>query len=513
MTNKTTFFDLGLSKEIVSVVEKKGFTEPTPIQVGVIPLLLNGNKDIIGQAQTGTGKTAAFAIPLLMNIDASFKKTQAIILTPTRELAMQVAKEIESFSVKNSPSLIVVYGGNPMYKEISSLKKNPQIVVGTPGRVQHHIRNGKLRLDSVRYFVLDEADEMLNFGFREDIENILEKTPKGRRVLLFSATMPKSIMNIVKNYMGDYDFVKVDSKVVSNENVLQKFYVVKASQKLGALLRIIEFEDSFYSIVFCRTRVETDFVANELASRNFRAEAIHGDIDQNQREKILSRFRSRKTSILVATDVAARGLDIDGIDFVVNYSLPENHEIYVHRIGRTGRAGNKGKAVSFVTGREVGKMNEFARRLKLKIEKGVLPTVESVVERKKEALVNRLEHIVDYEDLSDVLPLARLLLSEGNAENVVAGLIKDAYKNEFDVASYEKIFEDSVRGGNRSGRSGGKKQGGSWRVVSDGSGRGKRDGNGGKRWAKGGRRDGSGGKLGVKRNFLKRGGGRKKGWR
>ena len=477
-----TFANLGLSEDILKAIAKKGFTTPSPIQSGVIPLLLRGKKDIIGQAQTGTGKTAAFALPLLELLDANIKKTQAIILAPTRELAVQVAKEIESFRVQKAPTVTVVYGGNYMGKEIAALKKRPQIVVGTPGRMQHHIRNGNLSLETVRYFVLDEADEMLNFGFREEIEEILKMTPKNRRVLLFSATMPRSILDIVHNYMGDYDMVKVAAKEMTNENITQKYYCVKPGDKFEALCRIMEDEETFYAIVFCRTKSDTDFVASQLQAKHLRAEAIHGDVDQSQREKILERFRSGKINILVATDVAARGIDIAELNFVVNYTMPESYETYTHRIGRTGRAGNMGTAITFVSAKELGKLRFFERHLKVKIEKGTLPSPKNLIEKKKEHLIARIEHLMNNESIDYLLPLAKLLLEEETPAKVVAALLADSYKNDFNIHTYKTIRDDSENAKNDSGfsrnrgfrRSGGERRSGGRRNMKNRGGRGQR---------------------------------------
>lgn len=465
MMPATTFADLGLSPAILSVIEKKGFKTPSPIQAGVIPLLLKGEKDIIGQAQTGTGKTAAFALPLLERLDASKKQIQAIILVPTRELAMQVAKEISSFSVPKSPTVAVVYGGNNMRAEIATLRKNPTIVVGTPGRMQHHIRNKDLRLDHVRYFVLDEADEMLNFGFREEIEEILKMTPPKRRVLLFSATMPSSIMNIVKNYMGQHDIVRANTKEMANVNITQKYYCIQANDKFEALCRIMENEESFYAIIFCRTKIDTDLIANQLAARHLRAKAIHGDIDQSQREKILGRFRKREINILVATDVASRGIDINELNFVVNYNLPESHEGYTHRIGRTGRAGHKGTAITLVDQREVGKLRRFERSLKITIQKGTLPTPKELIAKKQQHLIERLEHIVNNEQIEHLKPFAEQLLEEGKPVAVVATLLKDFYQAAFDPKSYRVISDAPARSEFRSDRSGSRP----WRRDNGGS--------------------------------------------
>ncbi len=501
--NKATFADLGLSSEILKSIEKKGFQTPSPIQAGVIPLLLKGEKDIIGQAQTGTGKTAAFALPLLERLNTTAHQTEAVVLAPTRELAVQVAKEIESFIVKNSPTVTVVYGGNHMAKEITALKKSPTIVVGTPGRMQHHIRNRNLKLDTIKYFVLDEADEMLNFGFREEIEEILKMTPPKRRVLLFSATMPQSIMSIVHNYMSDHDTVKAAAKEMTNENITQKYYCVRPSDKFEALCQIMEDEEKFYAIVFCRTKSDTDFVASQLAAKHLRAEAIHGDIDQSQREKVLGRFKEGKTNILVATDVAARGIDITELNFVVNFSLPESYETYTHRIGRTGRAGNKGTAITFVSRSELSRLQFFERNLKVKITKGKLPSPKALVDKKQKHLLQRIEHIINNTNIEHLIPLSQQLLEEGDPVAVVAALLKDSYHSDFNIHSYRTIRDDSEgakksssgrrgsggrSGGNSRGRNSGGRSEGKRGGYSRGGGRSSRGRSGGKR--RGGRNSG-----------------------
>lgn len=454
MTEKTVlkFTDLGLSSELLKAVEKKGFTEPSLVQAGIIPLLLNGEKDIIGQSQTGTGKTASFALPLLQKLDNFEKKTQAIILAPTRELAIQVAKEIESFSVdiENSPTVAVVYGGNHMREEIKVLNNFPNIVVGTPGRMQHHIRNGNLKLDDVKYFVLDEADEMLNFGFRDEIVDILNMTPSQRRVLLFSATMPQAIMNIVKNYMKEYDMVKVKAEETTNKNISQEYYVLRDTDKFEALRQIIESNEKFYAIVFCRTKLQTDIVARNLINKRLNAEALHGDIDQEKREKILGRFRKGETTILVATDVAARGIDVIDLNFVINYNLPENHEIYTHRVGRTGRAGKMGHAITFVNGSEVNSLKFFEKKLGVEIEKGILLAPEAIVEKKKQHLISRITNIINNKDETGLEDLANLLLKEGTPEEVINALLYDFYKFSLNSEQYGVIVEDRVGFSNNS---------------------------------------------------------------
>jgi ATP-dependent RNA helicase DeaD len=458
-TSELTFSDLGLSADILSALEKKGYKTPSPIQAGVIPLLLNGDKDIIGQAQTGTGKTAAFALPLLERLDPKKNEIQAIIMAPTRELAIQVAEEIKSFAIENSVSVQTIYGGNPIVNEVRGIKNKPTIVVGTPGRIQHHIRTGVLKLGTVQYFVLDEADEMLNFGFRKEIESILALTPPERKILMFSATMPQAILDIAKTHMGEYDSVKVASKEMTNENITQKYFCLDKRDKIEALARIMAAEEHFYAIVFCRTKRETDKVSAELRAKNLNVEAIHGDIDQKARQNILARFKAGMTKILVATDVAARGIDVAELNFVVNYSIPENYEIYTHRIGRTGRAGNKGTAITFVDSTEVNKLKFFERSLKTTLEKGTLPVAADIVKAKTRHLVEKLEHIINNEDITDVYPIALELLEEGKPTEVVAALLKNAYAQDFDESRYKTIREASARSGGS--RSGGGSRGGS----------------------------------------------------
>lgn len=446
------FAALGLSSDILLALEKKGFTKPSPIQSGVIPLLLAGNKDIIGQAQTGTGKTAAFALPLLEMLDPKKKEIQAIVMAPTRELAIQVAEEIKSFVVSDPVTVQTIYGGNPMRLEINGIKRKPTIIVGTPGRIQHHIRTNVLKLGTIKYFVLDEADEMLNFGFRKEIESILALTSPERRVLLFSATMPKSILEIAKTHMGEYDSIKIAAKEMTNENITQKYFCLHNRDKIEALSRIMAAEENFYAIVFCRTKSNTDTVASQLRAKHLQVEAIHGDIDQKNRSKILTRFKSGQTKILVATDVAARGIDVAELNYVINYSLPESYEIYTHRIGRTGRAGNKGTAITFVTGEEMSRLRYFEKNLKTTLEKGKLPDAKIIIENKKAHLIERLEHIINNEYTDDVDAIAKALLEEGDAQKVVAALLKSAYGNDFNVRTYQPIREDMPRRGGYSSR-------------------------------------------------------------
>lgn len=445
MENKVKFSDLGLSEKMLQAIEKKGYEYPSPVQAGVIPLLLNGDKDIIGQAQTGTGKTASFGIPLLERLDKNAKGVQAMILAPTRELAIQVAEEIQSFSI-SGVKIQLLYGGQNVRDEIRGLKNGPQIVVGTPGRVKDHlIKKRTLNLDDINYFILDEADEMLNIGFKEEIEEIMEHTPDQKKVLLFSATMPKSIQDIVHKYIKDHDTVTIKREEKTNKNITQVCYKVKEGDKFEALCRVIEVEFDFYGIIFCRTKSDVDEVASKLMNRGYKVEWIHGDIEQSSREKTLTRFKNKAISILVATDVAARGIDVNNLTHVVNYSLPDSAETYTHRIGRTGRAGNKGEAISFVSRRDSRMLIFIERLIKQKLEVGKLPDVKDVIEFKKKRLINNTWEYIAANEGEKYIDLAEQLLELGDAKTVLAAIIKEGYGNEFCETHYNMIKEDTGR--------------------------------------------------------------------
>lgn len=425
MTHITKFEDMNLSSSTLNAILKKGFEEATPIQASIIPLFLSWKSDIIGQAQTGTGKTAAFAIPLIELIDTKDYKTQAIILTPTRELAIQVAEEINSFAVNSPVNIALVYGGQSIMNETRKLKSWAQIVVGTPWRVKDHIGRKNLRLENIKYFVLDEADEMLNIGFRDEIEEILEATPEDKRVLLFSATMPKEILSIAKTYMKDYETVSIKRATVTNESINQIYFEVKDRDKFEALCRILDVEDDFFGIVFCRTKRDVDEVSDNLKRRGYLAEALHGDIDQRVRERILKKFKTNELNILVATDVAARGIDVNNLTHVINYALPENPESYTHRIWRTGRAGKTGTAINFVSKAEYRKLFLIERMTKSPIKKERLPNVSEVSDIKKSKFVEKIKQgLEEGTKNKDYLKYAEELLAIGDSKEIIATLLE-----------------------------------------------------------------------------------------
>ncbi len=440
-TKKITFADLGLSEKMLKKITAKGYKFPSAIQSGVIPLLLKGEKDIIWQAQTGTGKTAAFGLPVLERLDANSKDIQALILAPTRELAIQVAEELRSFA-DSSVKIQLLYGGQNIRDELQGLRRGPQIVVGTPGRVIDHLSKRRtLKIDNLKYFILDEADEMLNVGFKEDIEEILETTPSNKKTLLFSATMPKSIKDIVNKYIKDHDLITIERKELTNPNIKQMCYKVNSRDKFESLCRVIEVEFDFYGIVFCRTKADVDTVAANLMTRGYKVEGIHGDIDQKMREKTLARFKNSAIKILVATDVAARWIDVNSLTHVVNYSLPDNPEVYTHRIWRTGRAWNKWEAISFVDRKDARMLSWIERTIKMKLEVGRLPKVSDVIEFKKKRLIDNTKEVLVWEENLTYTDLADQLLELGDANKVLASVLKEGFWNEFSEIHYKNITD------------------------------------------------------------------------
>lgn len=438
-----TFEELGLSEAMLAALKKKGFEAPTPIQVKTIPLLLQGDKDIVGQAQTGTGKTAAFGLPMIEMLVEKSRTVQAMVLTPTRELAVQVAEEINSLKGKKKLSIIPVYGGQSMDMQLRSLKKGVDIVVGTPGRVLDHIKRRTLKLDAISHIVLDEADEMLNMGFIEDVKEILSHTGPDKRTMLFSATMPPAILGIAKKYMGPYEVIKVENKQLTVNLTDQIYFEVSQRDKFEALCRIIDVEEDFYGLVFCRTKVDTDRIANHLIDRGYDADALHGDLSQSQREKILTKFKKQHITILVATDVAARGIDVQNLSHVINFALPQDPESYVHRIGRTGRAGKEGTAITFITPEEYRKLQYIKKSAKTEIRKAKLPKVKDIINTKKMRIQAELENIIKTRPQSTYLEMSRELLKDRSAEDIMAALLEYSFHEELDEENYTEI-EDAV---------------------------------------------------------------------
>src|SRR5574344_267838 len=380
-----SFEDLGLDETTLAAVARKGFVTPSPIQVLAIPRLLNGDANVIARARTGTGKTAAFGLPLVQKLREGSDHVQAIILEPTRELAMQTCTEMSSFTTGQHPRTAVVYGGASMGEQIRDLRRGVEIVVGTPGRVQDLIDRGVLKIDKIDFFILDEGDEMLDMGFVDDIEKIFSSANPTCRVLLFSATMPAPILKIASKFMGEYEIVEEEGHEEEPLLIEQKYWIVRQNEKIEALVRLIDISPDFYGLVFVQKKTDADYVSKVLDEKGYQVAALHGDVPQRQREKILARFRAKKTRILVATDVAARGIDIEGLTHVVNYELPFDGPTYVHRIGRTGRAGAAGCAVTFVRPEERRRM-EYLRAASAPLRPGIdqipnakkLPAIDNV---------------------------------------------------------------------------------------------------------------------------------------
>jgi ATP-dependent RNA helicase DeaD len=427
---------------MLAAVRAKGFETPTPIQRAAIPVLLNTNKDIIAQAQTGTGKTAAFGLPIIDQLTPN-GSVQALVLAPTRELALQVSDEINSFKGTRQLSVATIYGGASISEQLRRLKRGVDIVVGTPGRIIDHISRGSLQLGNIRWFILDEADEMLNMGFIEDIEEIFKHTPDERRVMLFSATIPDRIAHLAKKYMRDIEHIKVEDQLTTDLTD-QIYFEVSQADRFDALTRIIDVEPEFYGLVFCRTKVTTDEVVSKLLERGYEADGLHGDLTQMAREKILWRFRNKLINILVATDVAARGIDIIDLTHVINYSLPQDFDAYVHRIGRTGRAGKEGTAITFISSNEYRQLMQMQRVIKTQIRKQVLPKAADVVAVKQNRIKDELAEIIELGTFNDYLPLAQEIITEYGDATALAALIRLAFKTELDVKNYAEIRSFSI---------------------------------------------------------------------
>jgi ATP-dependent RNA helicase DeaD len=420
---KKPFSELGLSPELLKAVERMGFEEASPIQSEAIPVLLTG-VDVVGQSQTGSGKTAAFAIPAIERVDSALRAAQVLVLCPTRELAVQVAEEVAKLaSFKRGVKELPIYGGASYDRQIRGLKDGAQIIIGTPGRVIDHLDRGTLRLDDVHTVILDEADRMLDMGFRDDIESILQNAPEDRQTVLFSATLPRAIQDLIRNYTREPRNIRIEPQTLTIPNIDQVYYEVDRRSKLEALCRIIDVQDVKLAIIFCATKMMCDQLAEHLAARGYLADKLHGDMTQAMRERVMRRFRERKVEFLVATDVAARGLDVDDIEVVFNYDLPQDGEDYVHRIGRTGRAGRSGRAITFVAGREIRKLEGMNRLTKSRIRREKVPSLEEVEEKRSNQTFELLRETLESGEYLRRDALVDRLLDQGHAPTDIASAL------------------------------------------------------------------------------------------
>ncbi len=398
---------MGLSSEIQSAIEDLGFEQPTPIQEKTVPFLLENTQDMVALAQTGTGKTAAFGLPIIQQINPEQKSIQALVLSPTRELAIQISRDLENYSKNlNQLKIAVVYGGADIKKQMNDLGKGVQIVVGTPGRTLDLIKRNKLKVNEIRWVVLDEADEMLSMGFKDDLDAILENSPEEKQTLLFSATMPKEIVAISQKYMKNIFEISVGKRNTGAENVEHHYYLVHAKDRYIALKRVADINPNIYGIIFCRTRAETKDVADKLMQDGYNADALHGDLSQAQRDHVMSKFRNKHLHMLVATDVAARGLDVNDLTHVINYNLPDDPEVYVHRSGRTGRAGKKGISVTLIHMREKGKLKQVERTVNKPFIKQEVPSGKEICKKQLFSLIDKVEKIeVNDAQISEFMPV------------------------------------------------------------------------------------------------------------
>jgi ATP-dependent RNA helicase DeaD len=442
-----TFKELNLKDDILSAIEELGYEQPMPVQEKTIPFMLEQTADLVALAQTGTGKTAAFGLPVLNMIDAGRKQVQALVLAPTRELCIQIANDLKGYSKNMRGMRIVpVYGGEDIRTQLRQLDTAPQIIVATPGRLIDLIERGKIELGAIDFLVLDEADEMLNMGFKEDIETILQRTPETRRTMLFSATMPKEIANIARRYMKNFEEITVGTKNSGAENVEHIYYTSQAKQRYLVLKRIVDLNPDIYGIVFCRTRQETKEVAEKLMHDGYNADALHGDLSQAQRDTVMQKFRIRNIQLLVATDVAARGLDVSDLTHVINYNLPDDVEIYTHRSGRTGRANKKGVSVSIIHSKEKFKIKDIERMLKKSFEQQQIPNGLEVCKKQLFFLIDRMQNVeVNEEQILPYIPQIMKQLDGLSKEEILKRFVSlefnrflDYYKDAEDLNYHER---------------------------------------------------------------------------
>ncbi len=442
-----SFEEIGLNEDILSAIKELGYETPTPIQAKTIPHLLASDQDIMGLAQTGTGKTAAFGLPSIQKTDIGDKNTQTLILSPTRELCIQIAKDIESYAKQSKGlNVVAVYGGSSIENQIRALKRGAHIVVGTPGRTKDLLKRKKLSFDNVQRVILDEADEMLNMGFKDELDAILERTPDTKQTLLFSATMSKDIRRIANKYMHNPIELSVERTEIAAKNVKHINYTVLAKDKYEVLKRLADVNPNIYGIVFCRTRRETKEIANKFMHDGYNSDALHGDLSQAQRDEVMNRFRKRQLQILVATDVAARGLDINDLTHVINYNLPDDTEVYVHRSGRTGRAGKSGISITITNTRERRKISDIERKFNLKFENAKVPTGNDICTIQLYSLIDKIQKIeVDKEQIEPFLPAIYEKLETLSREELIQHFVSAEfnrflayYKNARDINTKER---------------------------------------------------------------------------
>jgi len=423
------------------MLEKKWFEIPSPIQEKTIPLLLSWDKNIIWQAQTGTGKTAAFGIPLAEKILKHEDHTQTIVMTPTRELAIQVADEIRSFLHNKKINVVTIYGWQSYEIQLKALKKWADIIVWTPWRLIDHLKRKRIKLDKIKYMILDEADEMLNMWFIDEIKEILSHTNDKKSTMLFSATMPKEILKVAQKYMWNYEIVSVKKEQLSCTQTDQLYFNINYRDKLEALCRVMDIEKDFFGIVFCKTKSDVDDITAQLVHKWYWAEGLHWDISQNQRERIINKFKSKKTNVLIATDVAARGIDVNDITHVINYSLPQNPDAYIHRVWRTGRAGKTGTAITFVTPSESKRLPFFKRATNTDIKLEKIPNIENVLLSKRSQIISEINWAIENNSYQKQLDLAKEILENNNPYETVAALLELKYENELCHTKYREISD------------------------------------------------------------------------
>ncbi|WP_277998184.1 DEAD/DEAH box helicase [Zhaonella formicivorans] len=418
-----TFYELNLSHPVLRAISSMGFEETTPIQEKTIPLIMKG-RDIIGQAQTGTGKTVAFGIPLVEKVDAGTEAVQGLVITPTRELAVQVAEELNKIGQFKGVRALPIYGGQDINRQIKALKNRSHIIVGTPGRLIDHFKRKTIRLEQVQITILDEADEMLNMGFIEDVQTILRHIPNLRQILLFSATMPEPIRNLAQQFMQNPELISITTKEVTVANTEQNYIEVKENEKFDVLCRLLDIQSPDLAIVFGRTKRRVDELSEALTKRGYSSEGLHGDLTQAKRDTVLRHFREGTIEILVATDVAARGLDISGVTHVYNFDIPQDPESYVHRVGRTGRAGKTGLAITFVTPREIGQLKLIEQVIKRRIRRKPVPTLTEAIEGQQRLTVEKLLKAIEAGDNLQYVGLAEELLVEVDSVSLLSAALK-----------------------------------------------------------------------------------------